>query len=245
MGSRRQDLQVVAAFYGSLTIQLTARREWLEKSGISPTSTIDDKVRALKGRAYRLLVARRRAAAIHPISRQPLWPRSREGHPITSVGQGPPRIAALREGRVDMVVGGAPEADQVSLDGYGELFINFSEIPIFQAVPVHGCGGEGGARRQGSRARAAGGAHHRQGERLHPPQLRRGGRGAAGAVSAGSIRRPSERAMERDRDAVPRRRAHDRGDVVQRLQVRGCHEVDQGHAAARRRASSGPTSSWR
>ena len=42
-------LQVVAAFYGSLTLQLTARKEWLEKSGVSPTSTIDDKVHALKG----------------------------------------------------------------------------------------------------------------------------------------------------------------------------------------------------
>ena len=51
------------------------------------------------------------------------------------VGQGPTRIAALREGRVDMVVGGAPEADQISLDGYGELFINFPEIPIFKDFP--------------------------------------------------------------------------------------------------------------
>ena len=34
-----------------------------------------------------------------------------------------------------MIVGGAPEADQLSLDGYGELFINFSEIPIFKDFP--------------------------------------------------------------------------------------------------------------
>ena len=128
-------LQVVAAFYGSLTLQLTARREWLEKSGVSPTSTIDDKVRALKGV---------RIGSSSLGGGPPQYTRflgslygldPEKDIRITSVGQGPPRIAALREGRVEMVVGGAPEADQISLDGYGELFINFSEIPIFRQFP--------------------------------------------------------------------------------------------------------------
>lgn len=102
---------------------------------ISPTSSIDEKVRALKG-------ARIGSSSLG--GGPPQYTRflgslygldPNEDIHITSVGQGPPRIAALREGRVDMVVGGAPEADQVSLDGYGELFINFSEIPIFKQFP--------------------------------------------------------------------------------------------------------------
>jgi sulfonate transport system substrate-binding protein len=128
-------LQVVAAFYGSLTIQLTARNEWLERTGISPKSSIDDKVRALKG----LRIGSSSLGGGPPQytrflgSLYGLEPE-KDIH-IVGVGQGPTRIAALREGRVDLIVGGAPEADQISLDGYGELFINFSEIPIFREFP--------------------------------------------------------------------------------------------------------------
>ena len=128
-------LQVVAAFYGSLTIQLTARKEWLEKSGLSPTSSIDDKVRALRG----LRIGSSSLGGGPPQytrflgSLYGLDPE--KDIRIVNVGQGPTRIAALREGRVDMIVGGAPEADQLSLEGYGELFINFSEIPIFKDFP--------------------------------------------------------------------------------------------------------------
>ena len=34
-----------------------------------------------------------------------------------------------------MVVGGAPEADQIALDGYGALYINFPEVPLFKDFP--------------------------------------------------------------------------------------------------------------
>lgn len=128
-------VNVVAAIYGSLTIQLTARREWLEKSGVSPTSKIEDKVRALKG----VRIGSSSLGGGPPQYLRflgSLYGLDQENDiVITSVGQGPPRIAALREGRVDMVLGGAPEADQISLDGYGELFINFSEIPLFKHFP--------------------------------------------------------------------------------------------------------------
>lgn len=128
-------LKVVAAFYGSLSIQLTARKEWLEKSGISPKSGIEDKVRALKG----LRIGSSSLGGGPPQytrflgSLYGLDPE--KDIRIIGVGQGPTRIAALREGRVDMIVGGAPEADQIALDGYGALFVNFSEIPIFKEFP--------------------------------------------------------------------------------------------------------------
>jgi ABC-type nitrate/sulfonate/bicarbonate transport system substrate-binding protein len=126
---------VVADFYKSLTIQLTASRDWLKKTGLKPTSSIEDKVHALKG-------ARIGSSSLG--GGPPQYTKFLGGlyglDPekdirIFSVGQGPTRIAALREGRVDMVVGGAPEADQISLDGYGELFISFPEVPIFKDFP--------------------------------------------------------------------------------------------------------------
>jgi NitT/TauT family transport system substrate-binding protein len=132
---RGLDLRVVAAFYGSLTIQLTARREWLETAGIGPKNSIDDKVRALKG----LRIGSSSLGGGPPQytrflgSLYGLDPE--KDIRIVGVGQGSTRIAALREGRVDLIVGGAPEADQISLDGYGDLFINFSEVPIFKEFP--------------------------------------------------------------------------------------------------------------
>ncbi len=128
-------IRVVADFYSSLTIQLTARKEWMEKAGVSPSSSIEDKVRALKG-------ARIGSSSLG--GGPPQYTRflgslygldPEKDIRITTVGQGPARIAALREGRVDMVVGGAPEADQISLDGYGDLYINFPEIPLFKEFP--------------------------------------------------------------------------------------------------------------
>ena len=126
---------VVAAFYGSLTIQLTASREWMDKSGLGPNSGIEDKVRALKG-------ARIGSSSLGGGPPQytkflgSLYGLDPEKDiRITMVGQGPTRIAALREGRVDMVVGGAPEADQIALDGYGDLYINFPEVPLFKDFP--------------------------------------------------------------------------------------------------------------
>jgi ABC-type nitrate/sulfonate/bicarbonate transport system substrate-binding protein len=126
---------VVAAFYRSLTIQLTASRDWMEKSGLGPNSSIEDRVRALKG-------ARIGSSSLGGGPPQytkflgSLYGLDPEKDiRIVMVGQGPTRIAALREGRVDMVVGGAPEADQIALDGYGDLYINFPEVPIFKDFP--------------------------------------------------------------------------------------------------------------
>jgi NitT/TauT family transport system substrate-binding protein len=126
---------VVAAFYGSLTIQLTASREWMEKSGIGPNASIEDRVRALKG----VRIGSSSLGGGPPQYTKflgSLYGLDPERDiRITMVGQGPTRIAALREGRVDMVVGGAPEADQIALDGYGSLYINFPEVPLFKEFP--------------------------------------------------------------------------------------------------------------
>jgi ABC-type nitrate/sulfonate/bicarbonate transport system substrate-binding protein len=45
-------------------------------------------------------------------------------------------MAALRTDQVDVTFGDSPEADQVELEGFGELFLNCAqEVPIFKEFP--------------------------------------------------------------------------------------------------------------
>ena len=128
--------QVIAVFLGAVAAQLTARKEWMDQNGVSPGSPVQEKVRALKN-------ARIGSATVGggPAQYTKYLGRSYGLDPerdisIISVGQGASRIAALREGRIDLTVGGSPEADEMSLQGFGELFLNFAtEAPVFGNFP--------------------------------------------------------------------------------------------------------------
>jgi NitT/TauT family transport system substrate-binding protein len=126
----------IGAFTGSLAMQFTARKEWMSRVGVSPKSPLEDKLKAFKGARigastigggpaqYTRYLARR--AGIDP----------ERDMKILAVGFGAARMAALRTNQVDVTVGDAPEADQVELEGFGELFINCAhEVPIFREFP--------------------------------------------------------------------------------------------------------------
>jgi ABC-type nitrate/sulfonate/bicarbonate transport system substrate-binding protein len=126
----------IGAFTGSLAMQFTARKDWLSKVGVSPKSSLNDKLKAFKG-------ARIGASAIgggpaqytrylaHTVGLDPA-----QDMKILAVGFGAARMAALRTNQVDVTVGDAPEADQVELEGFGELFLNCGhEVPIFKEFP--------------------------------------------------------------------------------------------------------------
>jgi ABC-type nitrate/sulfonate/bicarbonate transport system substrate-binding protein len=52
---------------------------------------------------------------------------------ILAVGFGAARMAALRTNQADLTCGDAPEADQVELEGFGELFLNCAQdVPVFR-----------------------------------------------------------------------------------------------------------------
>ena len=127
---------VVGAFTGSLVMQYTARKDWLSRVGVSPTSPLSDKLKALKG-------ARIGASTIGggPAQYTRYLARTVGLDPeldmkILAVGFGAARMAALRTNQVDVTCGDSPEADQVELEGFGELFINPArEIPIFKEFP--------------------------------------------------------------------------------------------------------------
>lgn len=127
---------VVGAFTGALAMQFTARKDWLSHVGVSGTSPLADKLKALKG-------ARVGASTIgggpaqytrylaHSVGLDPELDMK-----ILAVGFGAARMSALRTNQVDITCGDAPEADQVELEGFGELFINCAhEVPIFKEFP--------------------------------------------------------------------------------------------------------------
>jgi ABC-type nitrate/sulfonate/bicarbonate transport system substrate-binding protein len=126
----------IAAFTGSLAMQFTARKDWMSRVGVSPKSPLADKLRAFRG-------ARIGASTIGggPAQYTRYLARTAGIDPehdmrILAVGFGAARMAALRTNQVDVTVGDAPEADQVELEGFGELFLNCShEVPIFREFP--------------------------------------------------------------------------------------------------------------
>lgn len=126
----------IGAFTGSLAMQFTARKDWMSRAGVSPRSTLADKLNAFRG-------ARIGASTIgggpaqytrylaHTTGLDP-----ERDMKILAVGFGAARMAALRTNQVDVTVGDAPEADQIELEGFGELFINCAqEVPLFKEFP--------------------------------------------------------------------------------------------------------------
>src|SRR5262249_17020665 len=110
-----------------LAMQFTARKDWMSRVGVSPKSALADKLKAFRGARigastigggpaqYTRYLAR--TAGIDP----------EHDMKILAVGFGAARMAALRTKQVDVTVGDAPEADQVELEGFGELFLNCSQ----------------------------------------------------------------------------------------------------------------------
>jgi NitT/TauT family transport system substrate-binding protein len=127
---------VVAAFYGSLTVQMAARNDWMKKAGVEPGSPIEKRVQSLKGARIGAATVGGGPAQYTRFMGSLYGLDPDKDISMIPVGQGPARIAALRENRVDVIVSGAPEGDQVGLQGFGALFVNFStDVPVFTQFP--------------------------------------------------------------------------------------------------------------
>lgn len=126
---------VVAAFTSGLAMQMAARKDWMSKAGISPDHPVADKVKAL----------RQARIGVSTIGGGPaqfmkylatLYGIDEHDFKLLAVGLGAARIAALRENQVDVIVGSAPDADEVALEGIGEFYLSFAtEIPAFKDFP--------------------------------------------------------------------------------------------------------------
>ena len=126
----------IAAFTGAITMQFTARKECMERTGLSPSSPLKDKVGAFaKARIGASTIGGGPAQYTRYLAQSMGLDAARDLK-LFPVGFGASRIAALRANQVDITVGDAPEADQIELEGFGQLFINCShEVPIFSACP--------------------------------------------------------------------------------------------------------------
>lgn len=126
---------VVAAFTSAIAMQMAARSDWMNKIAVTSASSIDDKVKAL--RTARIGVSTigggpaqyiRYLATLNGIEERELK--------LLPVGFGPARVSALRENQVDVIVGSAPDADEVALQGIGEFYLNFAtDFPAFRHMP--------------------------------------------------------------------------------------------------------------
>jgi NitT/TauT family transport system substrate-binding protein len=125
----------VAAFTTGLAMQMAARNDWMSKTAITPSSPVPEKIKALK--QARIGVATigggpaqymKYLGSLNGIDEHELK--------LLAVGLGAARIAALRENQVDVIVGSAPDADEVALQGFGDFYLSFAtEIPEFKDFP--------------------------------------------------------------------------------------------------------------
>jgi NitT/TauT family transport system substrate-binding protein len=126
----------IGAFTGSLVAQFTARNDWLSRVGVSPTSTLSDKLKAFKGaRIGASTIGGGPAQYTRYLLRTAGLDPERDVK-ILGVGFGAARMAALRTNQVDVTLGDSPEADQVELEGFGQLFLNCAqEVAVFREFP--------------------------------------------------------------------------------------------------------------
>jgi ABC-type nitrate/sulfonate/bicarbonate transport system substrate-binding protein len=135
-GSRDIKTLSIGAFTGSLVAQFTARNDWLSRVGVSPKSALADKLKAFKGARIGVATIGGGPAQYTRYLLRTAGLDPEHDVKILGVGFGAARMAALRTNQVDLTFGDSPEADQVELEGFGQLFLNCAqEIPIFREFP--------------------------------------------------------------------------------------------------------------
>jgi NitT/TauT family transport system substrate-binding protein len=126
----------ISAFTGALATQITARKDWLAKTGLSAEATPQDKLKALKGARIGVATigggpAQYARYLAHSVGYNPQTDMT-----LLAVGFGATRIAALRTGQVDLTIGDAPEVDQMEQEGFATLYLNCAtDFPVFRAFP--------------------------------------------------------------------------------------------------------------
>jgi NitT/TauT family transport system substrate-binding protein len=125
--------KAVAVFTGSLALQATAHKDWLTKTGKSAESPIEDRLKSLKGARIGVATIGGGPAQYLRYALRKVEIDPERDVTILATGFGATRMAALRTKQVDLTVGDAPEADQVTEEGFGALYINFGQdVPEFR-----------------------------------------------------------------------------------------------------------------
>jgi ABC-type nitrate/sulfonate/bicarbonate transport system substrate-binding protein len=121
---------------GVLAMQYAARKDWLAKHGISLKSPLAEKLKAFKGaRVGAGTIAGGPAQYTRYLAKRAGLDPDQDVK-FLAVGLGATRMAALRSDQVDIIVGSAPDCDQIEVEGHGELFLNCGQdVPEFTEFP--------------------------------------------------------------------------------------------------------------
>ena len=144
--SRGDRLLSLGIFPASLEFHIATTNKWLESRGLTKNQvakmTVAQKIQGLKGTTIgSVTVGGAPAQVVRYLLRQNNIKPDAEVR-FAAVGAGSSRINALRQGLVDMIVGGIPDTEQPELEGWGMTYLRLGhEIEIFKDYPhesVHG-----------------------------------------------------------------------------------------------------------
>ena len=143
--SRGDRLVSLGIFPASLEFHIATTNKWLESRGLTKNQvakmTVAQKIQGLKGTTIgAVTVGGAPAQVVRYLLRQNnIKP---DASAACGLGSGSSRINALRQGLVDMIVGGIPDTEQPELEGWGLTYLRLGhEIEIFKDYPhesVHG-----------------------------------------------------------------------------------------------------------
>jgi len=144
--ARGDRLQAVGIFPASLEWHIATNNKWIESRGLNKAQvakmTVAQKVQALKGTTIGAATVGGAPAQVarYLLRQNNLKPDADVR--FAAVGAGASRVNALKNGQVDMIIGGIPDTEQPELEGWGVTFIRLGhEIEIFKDYPhesVHG-----------------------------------------------------------------------------------------------------------
>ncbi len=138
--SRGDRMLAVGIFPASLEWHVATNNKWLESRGLTKSQvakmTVAQKIQTLKGTTIgAATVGGAPAQVVRYLLRQNNLKPDADVR-FAAVGAGSARVNALKNGQVDMIVGGIPDTEQPELEGWGFTFIRLGhEIEIFKDYP--------------------------------------------------------------------------------------------------------------
>lgn len=138
--ARGDRLQSVGIFPASLEWHIATNNKWLENRALTKNQvakmTVAQKIQALKGSTIgAATVGGAPAQVVRYLLRQNNLKPDADVR-FAAVGAGSSRVNALKNGQVDMIVGGIPDTEQPELEGWGLTFIRLGhEIETFKDYP--------------------------------------------------------------------------------------------------------------
>jgi NitT/TauT family transport system substrate-binding protein len=138
--ARGERLLSVGIFPASLEWHIATSNKWLESRGLTKAQVakmnVTQKIQALKGTTIGAATVGGAPAQVarYLLRQNNLKPDADVR--FAAVGAGASRVNALKNGQVDMIVGGIPDTEQPELEGWGVTLIRLGhELEIFKDYP--------------------------------------------------------------------------------------------------------------